>query len=279
MPMPILSCHSWHIAIFENMFLRPRSVYVESSPQARSCPWCDPLQAAQSNCGTFPRMFKPTILYQEPSQPSRATEQATGNTTRKSKNCPCPLCDKLFRNNRDLRSHFVTHTGEKPFPCNFDGCEKRFAREGDLKRHKRIHTDARPYECEICDMAFKRKDHLNNHKNVHLPPHDQAARQARLKRYPCPLCNKLFRNNRDLRSHFVTHTGEKAFPCNFDGCEKRFGREKDLKRHKLIHTGSRPHKCEICNKTFTRKYLLKKHKTTHLGRPLLWDCREIWLGQ
>lgn len=91
MPMPILSCHSGHIAIFENMFRRLRSVYVESSPQARSCPWSDPLQAAQSNCGTFPRMFKPTILYQEPSQPSRAAEQATGNTPRKSKNCPCPL--------------------------------------------------------------------------------------------------------------------------------------------------------------------------------------------
>lgn len=130
--MPILSCHSGHIANFENMFRRPTSLYQESSqsPQASSCPWCDPLQAAQSNCGTFPRVFKPTILYQEPSQPSWAAQQE--RSTRKPKNYPCPLCDKRFSNNRHLRSHFRTHTGGKSFPCNFDGCEKRFARE--LKR-------------------------------------------------------------------------------------------------------------------------------------------------
>ena len=223
--MPILSCHSGHIANFENMFRRPTSLYQESTPQARSCPWCDPLQAAQSNCGTFPRMFQPTILYQEPSQPSRAAEQATGNTTRQPMNYPCPVCNKLFRNNRHLRSHFLTHTREKPFPCNFDGCEKRFAREQDLKRHGRIHTGERPYKCENCNMAFKRKDHLNNHKNTHLP---SQARQARPKRYPCSYRDKLFSNNKQLRCHIQKHTGEKPFPCNFDGCEK------DLREKRIL---------------------------------------------
>ena len=202
--MPILSCHSGHIANFKNMFCRPTSLYQElsRSPKASSCPWCDPLQAAQSNCGTFLRIFKPTILYQESLQPFRAAHQA--RNTRKLKNYPCPLCDKLFSNIRHMRSHFRTHSGEKPFPLFWWLWKKISARRG--LKEKCIHASLRPYKCEIYNKAFKRNSYLNNHKNTPLP--SQAARQARPTKYPCPFCNKLFSNNRQLQCPVQIHRGE-----------------------------------------------------------------------
>ena len=35
---------------------------------------------------------------------------------------------------------FRTHTGEKPYKCNYDGCGKGFTCSKQLKVHSRTHT-------------------------------------------------------------------------------------------------------------------------------------------
>ena len=30
--------------------------------------------------------------------------------------------------------------------------------------HERTHTDERPYKCDVCHKAFRRQDHLRDHK-------------------------------------------------------------------------------------------------------------------
>ena len=52
----------------------------------------------------------------------------------------CAREGRPFKAKYKLVNHIRVHTGEKPFPCPFQGCGKVFARSENLKIHKRTHT-------------------------------------------------------------------------------------------------------------------------------------------
>ncbi|XP_057552379.1 zinc finger protein 42 homolog [Hippopotamus amphibius kiboko] len=105
-----------------------------------------------------------------------------------------------------------------------------------------------------CIREFKNRASLRKHFRVHSP-----------RNHVCAECGKAFKESSKLKRHFLVHTGEKPFPCTFEGCGKRFSLSFNLRTHVRIHTGEKPFMCpfEGCRKKFIQSSNMKAHLLTH----------------
>jgi uncharacterized Zn-finger protein len=59
------------------------------------------------------------------------------------------------------------------------------------------------------------------------------------KKHKCKVCDKRFTRPSSLQTHTYSHTGEKPFACEHDGCGRRFSVVSNLRRHKKVHQGKK----------------------------------------
>ncbi|KAK5271620.1 hypothetical protein LTR96_003445 [Exophiala xenobiotica] len=57
------------------------------------------------------------------------------------------------------------------------------------------------------------------------------------KKHRCKVCDKRFTRPSSLQTHMYSHTGEKPFACDVDGCGRHFSVVSNLRRHKKVHKG------------------------------------------
>lgn len=95
----------------------------------------------------------------------------------------------------------ISEESPKKFVC--DIClVASFSKSFSLKRHKMLHSGERPHKCEQCQKTFVQKT--------------------------------------DLKRHETTHSENKSFSCNVDGCGKKFKTKKNLSSHEHVHVDVRP---------------------------------------
>ncbi|KAK3073860.1 hypothetical protein LTR53_004159 [Teratosphaeriaceae sp. CCFEE 6253] len=57
------------------------------------------------------------------------------------------------------------------------------------------------------------------------------------KKHKCKICDKRFTRPSSLQTHMYSHTGEKPFACDVDGCGRHFSVVSNLRRHRKVHRG------------------------------------------
>ncbi|KAI9339733.1 hypothetical protein BD770DRAFT_400061 [Pilaira anomala] len=83
-----------------------------------------------------------------------------------------------------------------------------------------------------------------------------VARDEQTGRYYCPFCNKPFNRPSSLRIHTYSHTGEKPFVCQEEGCGRQFSVQSNMRRHLRVHRLGRS-KSNNNNTKTTNSFCLK----------------------
>lgn len=132
--------------------------------------------------------------------------------------------------------------------------------------HMKTDHYERIYVCDICGADFRKRNLYNDHMDEHTSEWKDGE-------YQCAICQCVFHNSRQFRSHKKTHNvNMKIWSCK--ECNKNYSSKNLLDEHMNMHTGERPYKCPHCTKDFASKYTLTAHMKTHYERKRPYECKE-----
>ena len=174
-------------------------------------------------------------------------------------NCgSCPFCFKAIPK-RKMAAHIRTHTGEKPYKCEF--CPKAFSRNDKLIVHRRMHTGERPYVC-FCGKSFTRQDKCKRHISTH-PKSLVLQNQDKIvaPRHESMVSN-IFKD--EMKKEERPTNCEPLPEISCAQCDSKFSSEKLYQKHLKVHAGLKSlkdlYQC-TCGREFRSVKWLKNHQT------------------
>ncbi|OAD69565.1 C2H2-type zinc finger transcription factor [Phycomyces blakesleeanus NRRL 1555(-)] len=97
-----------------------------------------------------------------------------------------------------------------------------------------------PSHCPSMNCTDQQHETNSQHGHVHIPCSEMIQRQKIAVLYQCKVCEKYFNRPSALQTHSYTHTGERPFACDSEGCGRRFSVISNLRRHIKVHKKNRP---------------------------------------
>ncbi|XP_039446654.1 uncharacterized protein LOC120426040 [Culex pipiens pallens] len=187
------------------------------------------------------------------------------------KNFVCAVCDKRFKNNKQLRNHRRSHRDQQqqvprpPAP----------PREPTPERT----SGTTPVKCVKCGLKFPNQKSLKSH--VELQHFQEAATSTATTgandagpRLRCSLCSMIFKTRYLLQSHVAKHSDEKRFSC--EHCDYSTNDHNAIRRHKMRHnTSGQKYRCSYCDYTSIQSTTYRKHlERMHadVASALLYKC-------
>eukprot|EP00092_Neocalanus_flemingeri_P028492 GFUD01030942.1.p1 GENE.GFUD01030942.1~~GFUD01030942.1.p1 ORF type:complete len:580 (+),score=110.07 GFUD01030942.1:75-1814(+) len=183
----------------------------------------------------------------------------------------CKECNLFYPKKYDMKVHIRTHTGERPYICDFQECDKTYARSEHLRAHKkRNHERILDHICPICGKKFYGRSDMLRHIVIHdearqsnervLPPQmmkllntvEEFNLEGKviMSNCVCEICGKIFETKSSKKRHIQTihplkseNTNEIKYQpdikqepegyleCSFSDCENQFTSKMELDHH------------------------------------------------
>lgn len=161
-------------------------------------------------------------------------------------------------------THMKIHSNVKEYRCEL--CEKCFKNTKQLKNHRRIHSgNTVVHRCNYCNKSFFNVRYLKVHINKNHKSIDDS--------FKCDICQKGFTSDLELKNHRRIHFDDKKFQC--PTCKYKSNDHNALRRHQMTHSKEALYKCPVCSfqciqSTSYKTHIMKKHPD--LAKDLIFAC-------
>nr|CAI5818409.1 unnamed protein product [Callosobruchus analis] len=145
------------------------------------------------------------------------------------------------------------HLNKYRFSC--DKCPKSYNSRSKLAKHVKFDHEGERHQCPLCNKVFKDERHFNIHTKSHNPGYSKPQ-------FTCEVCHKVL-GVKSYDRHMKMHSGENYTNIVCDLCGKSMSTKSHLTNHRRTHTGEKPYECNFCGKTFARNETLIAHRRVH----------------